>query len=461
VNSRLRVAVAGLSLAFVLAIALGATGAFTPKSQRVALGASTTVTIISGQVQVRHGATGDFVAADDGAILGPGDTVRTGSDARAVLTYFEGSTVEMEPGSELAIQTAQANPDGSTVIVMRQDLGVTWHVVTHLIQGDSKYEVHTTASTASVRGTAFTVGVDPDGTTTETTTEGAVANSDAQNTATVVTPPGQQTTTKTGERPTPPVPAPEPERKVTVTIGDQNALVVDTLGRANGIKNGKKILQTPGAQLAIVDGHLVVTLPNVPDGALATHFLGTSGDTDVTTKVEEKGRSAVQVTEKVRAGHNTGVDIKKRSGERPSVEKKGDKDAQDLPSPKVGDVPPVPEGPDATPPGQQKTPPGQLRTPRPEASGAPGQQRTPPGQSQIPPGQSLVPPGQVGPAPGKESSGFVPNPADLIAIPPKTTTPPKHEETQKPPLSPPPEPQGSKGSGNGGDSPGTQPKTSH
>jgi hypothetical protein len=62
-----------------------------------------------------------------GAILGPGDTVRTGTDARAVLTYFEGSTVEIEPDAERTIDTAHANPDGNTVIIMKQDLGETWH----------------------------------------------------------------------------------------------------------------------------------------------------------------------------------------------------------------------------------------------------------------------------------------------------------------------------------------------
>ena len=339
VKSRLRVAAAGLGLAFVLAIALGATGVLAP-NQRVAFGASTTLTIITGPVFVRH-APGEFGPADDGSILGPGDTVKTGPGSRAVLTYFEGSTVEIEPDSQITIDTAHANPDGSTVVVMQQDLGTTWHVVTHLVTGGSKYEVHTTAATASVRGTQFTVGVDPDGTTTETTTEGVVGNSDAQGASTVLTPPGQRTTTKKGETPAPPQPAPEPERKVDITLGDQNTLVVDTFGRANGIKDGKKILQTPGAQLEIVDGHLVIHLPNLPDGALTTHFLGTSGSTDVTTTVTEKGKSPVTVTGSVQAASNSGVDIKKGDGSNaPTVEKKTDK--KDVPAPKVGQVPPVP-----------------------------------------------------------------------------------------------------------------------
>jgi hypothetical protein len=426
VKGRLRVAVAGLGLAFVLAIALGATGVLAPKNQRVAFGASTTLTIITAPVLVRH-AGGDFSTADDGSILGPGDTVQTGDGGRAVLTYFEGSTVEIEPASQLTITTAHANPDGSTVVVMQQDIGTTWHVVQHLITGGSKYEVHTTAATASVRGTQFTVGVDPDGTTTETTTEGVVANSDSQGNSTVVTPPGLQTTTHRGENPAPPQQAPEPNRKVDVVVGDQNTLVVDTFGRANGIKDGKKVLQTPGAQLEIVDGKLVIHLPGLPDGTLTTHFLGTSGSTDVTTTVKEKGKLPVTVTDNVQAGTNSGVDIKKGDGSNaPSLEKKNDK--KDAPSPKVGEVPPAPtEGPVPTdnantaggpanpPPGQQLVPPGQQLVPpgqqlQPPANpSAPGQLQTPPGQLQTPPGQLKTPPGQQKPG------GFVPPPLDIGA----------------------------------------------
>ncbi|TMF59556.1 MAG: hypothetical protein E6I20_15145 [Chloroflexi bacterium] len=89
-SSRLRIAVGGLTLAFVLAIALGVSGVLAP-NRGEAVGASTTVTVIGGSVSVRHaGAT--VAAAADGEVIGPGDTIETGDDGRAVLTYFEGSS---------------------------------------------------------------------------------------------------------------------------------------------------------------------------------------------------------------------------------------------------------------------------------------------------------------------------------------------------------------------------------
>jgi len=337
-NRRLRLGVTATGVAFVIAILLGATGALVPAGQAAASGAST-LTILSGSVLVRH-AGGDFESAVDGTVLAAGDTIKTGADARAVLTYFEGSTVEMEPDTELSIDAARSDPNGDTIIVMQQDLGVTWNVVTHLITTGSMYEIHTSTATASVRGTQFTVAVAPDGTTTQTTTEGAVADTDAQGTTTVVTPPGHQTKTRKGEAPSQPVPVTAPDRTVTVTVADEDALVVDTLGRANGLKDGKKILQTPGAQLKVVDGHLVVTLPNVPDGALTTHLAGGNSDTDVTTKVEDHGKPAVEMKDTVAPGTNSGVDITRGTGAAPTIEKRTD--PANAPSPKVGRAPSQP-----------------------------------------------------------------------------------------------------------------------
>jgi FecR-like protein len=336
-NRRLRLGVTATGVAFVIAIILGATGALVPAGQAAASGVST-LTIISGSVWVRHaGAT--FEPAADGAALVAGDSIMTGADARAVLTYFEGSTVEMEPGSELSISDARSDPNGDTIIVMEQHLGMTWNVVTHLLTTGSRYEIHTSTATASVRGTQFTVSIAPDGTTTQTTTEGAVADSDTRGTATVLTPPGHQTSTRTGEAPAGPAPIVAPDRTVTVTVTNEDALVVDTLGRANGLKDGKKVLQTPGAQLQVVDGHLVVTLPNVPDGALTTHVAGGNPATDVTTKVEDKGKPAVELKDTVAPGRNSGVDITKGTGTAPTIEKRTD--SKDAPSPKVGKTPPT------------------------------------------------------------------------------------------------------------------------
>lgn len=321
-------AVGSILLSFVLAIVIGISGVLAPGGG-TALGASTTLTILSGDVQVSRDG-GPFAAGTDGAVLGPGDVIRTAAGARAVLTYFEGSTVSIEPSSELAIQETSTSPDGGTVVVMTQNLGRTWHVVTKLITGGSRYEVRTPAATASVRGTAFEVGVVRDATgesqTAIITTEGAVA---AAAPATpgdpapepVLVPAGFQTSAKASERkPAPPALAPEPERSVSVTVGSANSLVVDPLGRANGMKDGKLVIQTPGATVTMLAGTLQITLPNVPDGTLATHVSRTAGKPDfevpVITTVQEKGKPTTLARDAVGPGATvSGLEVKKSSGD--------------------------------------------------------------------------------------------------------------------------------------------------
>jgi hypothetical protein len=329
--ARLRM-VAGVSvLAFVAFMTIAASGGGR------AFGAATTVTIISGDVQVRHGATGAFVTATDGEVLMAGDTIRTSDGARAVLTYFEGSTVSIEPKSELTLETASALSDGSTVVVMQQNVGRTWHVVTKLITGNSKYEVRTPASTASVRGTAFQVDSDGEQTVV-TTTEGTVVDLVADpgrpgQIVEVLVPAGKAHAQKKNERPAPAVDAPQPERTLTMTLDDQNSLVIDAEGRKNGIdKNGRKHLETPGAKLVKTnDGKLQVVLPNVSDGRVeALVRKAGGGDVDVQTTFEEKGAEPVKVETKVKADAGgpgrASVDVTKtadgKTKVKPSSEKK-------------------------------------------------------------------------------------------------------------------------------------------
>ena len=300
---RLRKVLGHAALVFLLFLAFGVGGGFGSR----ALGASTTVTVISGDVQVRHGVIASFVSATDGEVLSAQDAVRTGDGARAVLTYFEGSTVSVEPNTELEIEAASALTDGSTVVVMQQNFGRTWHVVTKLITGNSKYEVKTPASTASVRGTAFQVDSDGERTVV-TTTEGTVVDRVADpdhvgQTVDVPVPAGKTHEQKKNARPAPAALTPQPERTLTVTLDGQNSLVIDPQGRANGIdRNGKKRLETPGAWIVKTDdGKLQIVLPNVTDGRLEALVRGTDGEIDVQTTVEDQGQEPVKVNTKVKA----------------------------------------------------------------------------------------------------------------------------------------------------------------
>lgn len=299
-------------MTFVFATAIGTTG-IVAQHGTIAFGASTTLSVIRGEVEVSASPGAPFVSASDGELLRAGMTVRTSPDAYAVLTYFEGSTVSLDPGTTLVITSLAADPDGSTTISMDQLLGKTWHSVSKLVNAGSKYEVRTPTAVATVRGTMFEVDVasqQDEIVSTVKTTEGAVATSKAPTVqepapAQVVVTPGNQVTVRPSAPLPAPVPQPEPERTVTVAVAAPAGLVLDPAGRANGVKDGKVIAQTPGAQVRTVNGQVVVTFKDPPDGRISTVVGGQRIDNEdavkVSTVVRERGAAEKRSEAEVRA----------------------------------------------------------------------------------------------------------------------------------------------------------------
>lgn len=366
------------AMTFVFATAIGTTGIITQQG-RIALGASTTLTIIAGDVSAQQPGSSELRPVADGALLRAGMTIHTGEGSYAILTYFEGSTVSLEPNTTLLIEQLVANADGSTVISMQQQLGRTWHSVTKLLGQGSKYEVKTPTLTATVRGTAFEVGVAQAATgevvASIVTTEGAVgafkpATAADPAPAEVVVPAGFQTQATQAAPIAPPEPAPEPERKVTVTVGTANAVVVDPLGRANGEKDGKLVLQTPGAKVQKVGGKLVVTLPNVPDGRISTVIASTAQAATpvaVETVVADRGKPATRSDETVQVPSGatapavvTGVEVKAGdAGQAAGLRILAPSETRAAPAPKVVDPPKTTPRPQLIPSPEPKEPPKQ------------------------------------------------------------------------------------------------------
>jgi hypothetical protein len=255
-------------IATTFAFVLMATGLIAILFAAPAQANSSTVTVLDGEVLVRHG-SGPYAPITDGDVVGTGDSVRTPAGGRGVLTLFDGTTVELEPGTEITIDTLQATASGDKIVEIEQAIGRTWHVVTHLASASSRYEVRTPASTAGVRGTAFEVAVLPDGTTTTTTTEGDVATSAQGREVHVLA--GQSTSVIPGSPPSPAQTAPEPATTVKVIVDPTpNAIVTDAYGRAVGVQNGVPVRYVPGSTVEVVDGRLVVSIPNAPLGVLTT-----------------------------------------------------------------------------------------------------------------------------------------------------------------------------------------------
>jgi hypothetical protein len=257
----------------ILLVALLAAGVLIPAAliltQQRAAAANMTLTILGGTADVARGA-GGFARGADGQVLSAGDRVRTADAGHAVVTFLDGSTVEIEPATTITVIQATAAASGAITIQLEQSIGRTWSSVQRLVRADSKFELRTPATTATVRGTGFATDVLASGATTVTTTDGIVEVS-AQGT-TVVVPAGSLTTVQPSSTPSPPEPAPRAQNTLRFGLHSPAQLVVvDAFGRACGIVPAGPTLvrQIPGclATEPGVDPQLV----DIPNAAAGTY----------------------------------------------------------------------------------------------------------------------------------------------------------------------------------------------
>src|SRR5260370_29959004 len=112
---------------------------------------------------------------------------------------------------------------GDVIIGMAQTFGSTWDVVEHKLTGNSKYEVRTPASTASVRGTGFKKKYDPVKKLDSTETVDGVVSSALPSGASVNVTPGKLgEVTQGATQIETPKDAPEPPATVKIVLDASN-----------------------------------------------------------------------------------------------------------------------------------------------------------------------------------------------------------------------------------------------
>jgi hypothetical protein len=259
----------GLSIAVSLVIFLLGVYFFLPSFSRPALSfpLSTTLTVISDDVFVKKGDSGNWEKIAKEASLEEGNWVKTSSEGRAVITFFEGSSTEIEPNTIVCLQEIFSAIKGSTVVMLDQQTGRTWNRVEKLFDPASRFEVQTSAAAAVARGTLFAINVIDNGTTEANVFEGNVVIS-AQGQQ-VNAPGGWQTTVNPGEPPSPPSLIPPPSNQLTISLGAPAWLdVVDPLGRSTGIiPPGFEVNQIPFAVTSAVDEKQIISIKEPVGGS--------------------------------------------------------------------------------------------------------------------------------------------------------------------------------------------------
>jgi len=186
----------------LLLISVVASGALDLMSPSPAIASQCTLSIFEGNIEVLDAGADEWRTGVDDMSLSAGMRIRTASESRALLTFFEGSTIELDSETDIEIKQVEYDGEHDTTIVMKQWLGKTWNRVVKMIDAGSRYEVQTPSAVAIVRGTQFVAEVDETGLTRVQTTEGLV--SVVAQGEEVYVPVGQQTTVETGSSPSEP-----------------------------------------------------------------------------------------------------------------------------------------------------------------------------------------------------------------------------------------------------------------
>lgn len=159
-------------------LVLGAAFAWFWRLGSVPVEAATQVTLRVERVpvSVRRAGTDTDQDAVDGMALVAGDRVKTGSGGRATIVFFRQAESRLDANSEVTISDAAQDPNDPTDLSVRLKLeaGRVWSRVLRLFDLDSRFSVETSSVVATVRGTAFDLRKNTDGTTAVTVADAAV-----------------------------------------------------------------------------------------------------------------------------------------------------------------------------------------------------------------------------------------------------------------------------------------------
>jgi uncharacterized repeat protein (TIGR01451 family) len=125
----------------------------------------TVLSVVGGEILVKRAGEERWQPADTGITLQPGDTIKAGRSSKAEITFFEGSTIELDASAEILVSQISVSATGSTKISLKQQLGRTVSRVQKLTDTASSYEIETPAAIAAVRGSVMIINVAANGRT--------------------------------------------------------------------------------------------------------------------------------------------------------------------------------------------------------------------------------------------------------------------------------------------------------
>jgi hypothetical protein len=147
----------------VVLLIVGAAFFWLSSAASAATNAAATLTVFQPTASVAHGG-GAYLTAATGAVINPGDSIKTDTKGRAAIQLPDGTLTRLAGGTEITLTSAHFAKSGNIHDVsIFQKIGRTFTNVQHLVSGAS-FKVGGQSATASVRGTKFEVVINADGT---------------------------------------------------------------------------------------------------------------------------------------------------------------------------------------------------------------------------------------------------------------------------------------------------------
>ncbi|MBM3156043.1 MAG: hypothetical protein FJ004_02005 [Chloroflexi bacterium] len=238
----------------------------TSPSPQSAQSSRCTLSILSGDVEIQRADSDIWEKAGDRVVLEAGSLVRTKDESHALLTFFEGSSIKLEPDTNIEIKQVKSVEGGGSEIILKQWLGKTWSRVVKRVTPGSRYEIETPSVNALVRGTLFETVVDETAATTIKTTEGTVSVTALDEEVYVSA--GQEVKVEPGTAPPQPRPITPANNELVITvIGPVVASVCDPMGSSTGyLPSGMAFNQIPGSKSTSPIGSQVITIADPLSG---------------------------------------------------------------------------------------------------------------------------------------------------------------------------------------------------
>src|SRR5688572_28610709 len=131
---------------------------------QIAFGA--TLTVLSGRVSVVRSNGSAVQPASTGLMLNVGDRVATVGKASALVTFFDGSEIELGGDTTISIGDASSEADDVVTFLIQIILGSTVHRVSPMKSSSSSYRILAGDAVIEVRGSTAGASVDSDGNAT-------------------------------------------------------------------------------------------------------------------------------------------------------------------------------------------------------------------------------------------------------------------------------------------------------